>query len=126
MRRLSPPAAALHRTLAFEVPCTPCAFDALARETMGNSAQAAARCHELAVRFSHQLERLRLAAAATAPAPASRAGTRALNVLLALHVDTVQKFYDHAPLLERLLRNVCTKLRVSIRVNIYASLTVPP
>jgi len=68
MRRLSPSATAAHEALV-QAPCTPYAFVKLAGEaTRGGSKplaaarEAVARADELAVRFSHQLERLRRAA----------------------------------------------------------------
>ena len=92
MRRLSPPVAVLYEG-ALQRSATPLAFDLLGRDLPRNRDVSALRCEELTVRFSHQLERLRRVALSpdSAQGPLTRAGARALDVLLALHTDTVQK-----------------------------------
>jgi hypothetical protein len=104
MRRLSPAAeAAAQRWCAASA--TPYGFAALAAEAPRNALQAATRCDELALRMAHQLERLRAASSAT-NASGSYAGgrgpARALDVLLALHTDTLQQLHDFGAVVERL------------------------
>jgi len=102
MRHLSPAAAAAARQWC-NTSCTPYCFAALAAEAPRDSLTTAHRCDELALRMAHQHERLRAAFHATQTnAYGSRGPARALDVLLALHTDTVQQLHNYGPVIERL------------------------
>jgi len=102
MKRLRGCAASTFETL---VPrsTTPYRFIDLANEAARERKQTAYRCDELLLRFCHQLERLHVQAQATSSSTTySRAGERALNVLLALYTDSVQLLTEFGPIVERL------------------------
>jgi len=102
MRRLSPAAAAAAHQWC-QTSATPYCFAALAAEPPRDFLMTASRCDELALRMTHQLERLRAAFQATmAKSYGSRGPARALDVLLALHMDTVQQLHNYRPVIERL------------------------
>jgi len=79
------------------VSASPFVFSSLATEIPFHSAQAAARCDELQVRFGQQLERL-----SDAMPIHNRAGARAMDVLRKMHINTLQTLQNHSDLVTRL------------------------
>lgn len=74
---------------------TPLAFSDLWRHE-ANPSQAVETCDELGVRFSHQLARLKHAQAQ------QQRSFKPIDVLLALHRDSLRLLHDHQPLLRRM------------------------
>ena len=71
----------------------PLTFRELAAERP-DGRQASLLCDELSVRFSHQLERLQLV---------STSKSRALDVLLTLHRDTLRRLHEFQPLVNKMV-----------------------